>query len=75
MASTRRPTSNDKKPDTSPSLRTAEAARYLDVSEGFLAHARIGIGTQGPAYIRIGRAVRYRIGDLDAFLEARRVSS
>jgi predicted DNA-binding transcriptional regulator AlpA len=50
-------------------LREPDAAAYIGLSRAFLRAARLGRGTPGPAYVRIGRAVRYRVRDLDAFLE------
>jgi predicted DNA-binding transcriptional regulator AlpA len=50
-----------------------EAARYIALSCAYLRHARAH--GRGPAYIRIGRAVRYRIADLDAYLAAHRVET
>jgi len=52
-------------------LNETNAARYI----GFTAAAlkvwrRTG---RGPAFIRTGRAVRYRLSDLDAWLQAHRV--
>lgn len=44
-------------------LDTAAAAQRLDVSESFLAKARMN-GT-GPRYRKFGRAVRYAPADLD----------
>jgi len=52
-------------------LKGVEAARYIGMSHIWLRQSRIK-GT-GPAYIRIGRAIRYLIADLDAFIAARRV--
>jgi hypothetical protein len=47
---------------------TRAAAQCLDVSESFLAKARMN-GT-GPRYRKLGRAVRYTDGDLDHWLLA-----
>lgn len=50
-----------------PALRTPEdAARYLDIKPHTLAVWRWK-GT-GPAFIRVGRRIRYRQADLDAWL-------
>ena len=49
------------------------AARYVAMSRAYLRQARAQ--GRGPAYLQIGRAVRYRIEDLDAFLNARRVET
>ena len=53
-------------------LRTPQAADLLGVSESKLEHMR-SCG-RGPAFIRIGRQVRYRIADIHAFLDANTVS-
>ena len=49
-------------------LTTKEAAKYLGVSKAFLARDRWA-GARIP-FIKVGsRAVRYRLSDLDAFLD------
>jgi hypothetical protein len=65
-------TSTWKKEHGQPMLTEAEAAKYICMSRAFLHAARFG-RCAGPAYVRIGRAVRYRVSDLDAFLAERRV--
>ena len=51
-------------------LNTRDAAKYLGMSEAFLERDRWA-GAKIP-FIRIGsRAVRYRLPDLDAFVESR----
>ena len=51
-------------------LSTKEAARYLGVSAAFLERDRWA-GARIP-FVRVGsRAVRYRITDLDAFVQGR----
>ena len=40
--------------------------RYLEVS---------AVRDDGPPFIKIGRSVRYRVGDLRQWIEARRVNS
>lgn len=47
-------------------LRTADAARRLGISVSFLEKQRC-LG-QGPAYLKIGRAVAYRECDIDAWV-------
>ena len=48
-----------------------EAAPYTGLStHGLRAMRRQG---RGPAYLRLGRAIRYRIVDLDAWMTAHRV--
>ena len=50
-------------------LNTAEAATYLTVSKAFLERDRWA-GARVP-FIKIGsRAVRYRLSDLDAYLDS-----
>ncbi len=48
---------------------TRGAAEYLACSASFLEKCRVTGG--GPAFVKLGRAVRYRIEDLDAFARAR----
>jgi len=51
-------------------LSTAQAARYLGISESFLEKARINqTELPGPIAIKIGRRVIYRKNDLDAYLD------
>ena len=49
-------------------LRRADAARVLNIKPQTLA-AWVSRG-QGPAYVKMGRAVRYRKRDLDQYVEA-----
>jgi len=75
---------------TAHSLVEADAADYLGLSRAFLRQSRRSEKppeqeptkqkqrshhTTGPAYLKIGRAVRYRLPDLDAWLDAHRVST
>ena len=53
-------------------LTEAEASCYTGAKVSYLRAARIG-RCDGPPYVRMGRAVRYSIADLDAWLLARRV--
>ena len=48
---------------------TRAAAAYLNCSKSYLEKTRLTGG--GPRFIKIGKAVRYRLADLDAFAEAR----
>ncbi len=59
---------NDTYP-TPPTLRTPDAAAYLNVQPATLEQWRWN--GKGPRFVKLGRAVRYRQADLDAFLEAR----
>lgn len=52
-------------------LARAGAAEYLTIPEHSLDRLRY-LG-RGPAYIKIGKRVRYRREDLDAYLAANRV--
>lgn len=55
-------------------LTTKEAAPLLNVSVAFLERDRWA-GAQVP-YIRVGaRAIRYRLSDLNAFIESRKCVS
>ena len=44
-----------------------DAAAYLDMSESWLAKAAVYGG--GPAFMKIGKSVRYRRQDLDEFIK------
>lgn len=70
METTMDDTPSNHPPD--PLLTTAGAAQLLSVSEGFLRADRLR-RTGRVAYIRVGRAIRYRQSDLVAFLEANTV--
>lgn len=50
-------------------LNTLEAAAYVRLSKPTL--DRLRITGEGPVYIQLGRAVRYRKTDLDEWLESR----
>src|SRR6187200_66426 len=52
-------------------LRSAEAARYIDMSESWLRQTRMAGRTDGPPFLQQGRAIRYRRCDLDRWLERR----
>ena len=56
-------------------LREREAAAYIGMSAAFLRAARLGRGTPGPPFVRIGRSVRYAVADLDAWLATKRVTA
>ena len=57
----------------SPLLKEGETASYLRLSEGKLRYNRVH-GT-GPEYLKIGRSVRYRLSDIDRWLEQQRRTS
>lgn len=59
--------------DSSDLIDEAQAAHMLALSIRTMQGWRLRGG--GPLYIKIGRAVRYRRGDLAAFIEARVVAS
>jgi len=54
-------------------LTPREAADYLKSSTSTLAKRRLN--GDGPSFTRIGRAIRYRKVDLDAWMAARLTSS
>lgn len=54
-------------------LNTREAADYVRLAKPTLEHFRIR--GDGPIFLRLGTAVRYRKTDLDEWLNARRVRS
>ena len=66
--------------ETTPSkvLTEADAANYIRMSRSFLRQARMdghrAGRTPGPRYLKIGRAVRYVISDLDRWLDQFRSS-
>lgn len=55
-------------------LSSKEAAKYLSVSEGMLRISRhtgeIFKGVPGPQYLKLGRAVRYPIQNLDEWIDS-----
>ena len=61
-----------KEHDATPVLRHAEAARYLAVSPGQLRLSRhtgeLFKGVSTPAFLKVGRAVRYRQSTLERWL-------
>lgn len=54
-------------------LTTAKAAGYLRLSQSTLNKWRCVGG--GPRFVKLGRAVRYRKSDLDAYLDERSATS
>jgi len=58
-------------------LNETETADYIGMSVAFLRADRcrgvVGNRTPGPAFLRLGRTIRYRREDLDAWLAAHRV--
>ena len=61
--------------DTSSSRRErlteVEATRYIGMSRPWLRLQRMK--RQGPSFLRIGRAIRYDVADLDQWLDSHRV--
>ena len=56
-------------------LKACDAAAYLAVSVATLRSWRLTRrrgSTTGPVFIRFGRAIRYRVADLDAWVEQHR---
>jgi excisionase family DNA binding protein len=53
--------------------KTEEAAEYLQVEPTTLEQWRWN--GKGPRFIKMGRSVRYRISDLEAFIEGRAFTS
>lgn len=49
-------------------LDARSAAKYLSLSESTLNHWRMT--GKGPAVCRIGRTIRYRVADLDQWIES-----
>ena len=58
---------------TSVPLDTLAAARHIGLSKSTLEKLRVFGG--GPKYLKLGKAVRYRVEDLDAWLAARIISN
>ena len=54
-------------------LNTGGAAHYLGLAESTLEKARVT--GSGPRYLKLNRAVRYRVSDLDAWMAERTVAS
>lgn len=54
-------------------LNNQEAAQYLGLKAATLNKWRVY--GEGPPFIKVGRLVRYRRSDLDAYLSGRRVQS
>jgi excisionase family DNA binding protein len=53
-------------------LNTREAAEYVGLAPETLESRRVRGGS--PVFVRLGRAVRYRLADLDAWVEAHAVA-
>lgn len=55
---------------TDPLLKPAQAAEYIGVSENTLSVWRC-VGRYNIQFVKVGRLVRYRKSELDAFLDRR----
>lgn len=53
-------------------LTEHEACTFLGMSRPFLARARCERRTNAPAYVKIGRSIRYDVKTLEAFIAANR---
>jgi hypothetical protein len=61
--------------DYRPPLPERDAATYIGMSVAYLRISRMRGATKctdAPPFVRIGKAIRYLPGDLDAWLESRR---
>ena len=56
-------------------LSTEHAAQYLGISPRTLHNWRWMGGGKGPAFVRVGRAVRYDVRTLDAWIAGRTFDS
>ncbi|MDE8651436.1 helix-turn-helix transcriptional regulator [Novosphingobium album (ex Liu et al. 2023)] len=54
-------------------LNTREAADYVRLGKPTM--ERFRISGEGPVFVKLGGAVRYRKADLDSWIETRRVRS
>lgn len=53
-------------------MKPSEAARYLNISESYLAKTRmVSDPRDGPPFARVGKAIIYRRIDLDQWLASR----
>ena len=59
-----------KNQSTDPLLTPPEAAKYIGVAENTLSVWRC-VGRYDIQFIKVGRLVRYRLSDLEAWLESR----
>jgi excisionase family DNA binding protein len=51
-----------------PVMRTREAAEYVGIGESTLTNLRVSGG--GPRFMKLGKAVRYDVRDLDRWMNA-----
>ncbi|WP_217354185.1 helix-turn-helix transcriptional regulator [Ruegeria arenilitoris] len=59
--------SNAQKPQL---LDTAQAAHHIGYSTSTLEWWRTTVPMRGPKFVRMGRRIRYRLEDLNAFIES-----
>jgi hypothetical protein len=59
--------------DMKPTLDERDASRFIGFSQSYLRQQRMR--NTGPAFVRVGRAVRYRVEDLERFLDQHRVET
>jgi predicted DNA-binding transcriptional regulator AlpA len=52
-------------------LNDVETSKYIGMSTSWLRMARCTGNPDAPPFIKIGRSVRYRLNDLDAWLNSR----
>ncbi len=59
--------------NSNPALPEEPAAEYIGMSRSYLRQGRMNGGRKGrtptPPYLKIGRSIRYRLSDLDQWLE------
>lgn len=55
-------------------LNETETCEYTSMSRSWLRQARCYQWPDSPPYIKIGRAIRYRVCDLDTWINARTVN-
>jgi predicted DNA-binding transcriptional regulator AlpA len=58
---------------SAPHVRVRDAANYVGLSKSTLDKLRMG--SDGPNYLKVGRAVIYHVADLDAWLASKRRAS
>ena len=55
-------------------LCTKQVARFTKLSTSFFEKARMPLRTDGPSWHKVGGRVRYRLSDVQAWLESCRVT-
>ena len=69
----RKPEPTDKPHQEEAMVREGEIAEFLNVKVATLRHWRAT--EQGPRWYKLGGAVRYKVGDIQTWLDSRRVQS